>query len=585
MPGSSATRGLVVLGALALLADPAAAKSLDKYTWLLVVAAICAFAAAFGIGANDVANAFATSVGAKSISRRQAVVLACIFEFLGSVALGSSVSETIRKGIADPVCFQDNPGLLMWGMTCVIISTGAWLIAATFYEMPVSTTHSCVGAIIGMTMMAREAGCVTWYEEADEFPYMKGVAAIVVSWVLSPFAAGVCAAVIYAITHATVLRWGGDTSFRNAKFAFPVIVGFTCAVNVCFFILKGAKAKGDDIGTADMLAEAKEGDYSTVFSKSSTPPPLSSQIHPILRSKRELTDFPPVFFFFLSLRAVWSAISGAIMAFFTALGVPLMAKIAEEKGRAVDEANAATAGTTSTDVESSKDGVAFHGQTPIVSKQNSAVVDYVNSELNKDPHAVLREDNTVGGIHERLHRHDARTEELFKYVQVFTAIVAAFSHGANDVANAMGPFAAIWMTWKTGMVATEKEDVGDDMYWILVIGGVGICAGLSIYGYKIMEAIGVKLTAITPSRGYCIELGAAFVVIYGTTQGWPLSTTHCQVGSTVGVGLFNGGSGGVNRKVLLKTLFGWVATLVVAGFTAAVLVGPSPEPEKSLYCA
>eukprot|EP00614_Pseudopedinella_elastica_P035389 CAMPEP_0172617546 /NCGR_PEP_ID=MMETSP1068-20121228/70313_1 /TAXON_ID=35684 /ORGANISM="Pseudopedinella elastica, Strain CCMP716" /LENGTH=547 /DNA_ID=CAMNT_0013423321 /DNA_START=24 /DNA_END=1667 /DNA_ORIENTATION=+ len=547
MPGSSATRGLVVLGALALLADPAAAKSLDKYTWLLVVAAICAFAAAFGIGANDVANAFATSVGAKSISRRQAVVLACIFEFLGSVTLGSSVSETIRKGIADPVCFQDNPGLLMWGMTCVIISTGAWLIAATFYEMPVSTTHSCVGAIIGMTMMARDTGCVTWYEETDEFPFMKGVSAIVVSWVLSPFAAGICAAIIYAITHATVLRWGGDTSFRNAKFAFPVIVGFTCAVNVCFFILKGAKAKGDDIGTADMLAEAKEGDYSTVF--------------------------------------MWSAISGAIMAFFTALGVPLMAKIADEKGRAVDEANAATAGTTSTDVESSKDGVAFHGQTPIVSKQNSAVVDYVNSELNKDPHAVLREDNTVGGIHERLHRHDARTEELFKYVQVFTAIVAAFSHGANDVANAMGPFAAIWMTWKTGMVATEKEDVGDDMYWILVIGGVGICAGLSIYGYKIMEAIGVKLTAITPSRGYCIELGAAFVVIYGTTQGWPLSTTHCQVGSTVGVGLFNGGSGGVNRKVLLKTLFGWVATLVVAGFTAAVLVGPSPEPEKSLYCA
>jgi len=365
----------------------------------------------------------------------------------------------------------------------------------------------------------------------------------VISWVLSPFAAGLCAAVIYASTHLTVLRWGGDISFRNAKFAFPLIVGFTCAVNVCFFILKGAKSKGDELGTADMLAEAKAGDYSTVF--------------------------------------MWSAIVGAVMAFFTALAVPFMAKIAEQKGREVDASNAAA---TTRDVETSKSGPAYHGQTPIASKQSSAVVDYVKSELDKDPHAVLNEDEVTGGIHQRLTRHDARTEELFKFVQVFTAIVAAFSHGANDVANAMGPFAAIWMTWKTGVVSTEKEEVGDDMYWILTIGGVGICAGLSIYGYKIMEAIGVKLTAITPSRGYCIELGAAFVVIYGTTQGWPLSTTHCQVGSTVGVGLFNGGTGGVNSKVLLKTLFGWVATLVIAGFTAAVIVGPSPEPEKALFC-
>lgn len=97
------------------------------------------------------------------------------------------------------------------------------------------------------------------------------------------------------------------------------------------------------------------------------------------------------------------------------------------------------------------------------------------------------------------------------------------------------------------------------------------------YGYKIITAIGVKLTAITPSRGYCIELGSALVVIYGTSQGWPLSTTHCQIGATVGVGLCEGRKG-VNGNVLGKAIFGWFITLVVCGVSAAMLVGPNPEP-------
>jgi len=145
----------------------------------------------------------------------------------------------------------------------------------------------------------------------------------------------------------------------------------------------------------------------------------------------------------------------------------------------------------------------------------------------------------------------------------------------------MGPFAAVYITWKNNEV-TSKEDIEDDMYWILAIGGVGIVIGLATYGYKIISAIGVKLTAITPSRGYCIELGAAFVIIYGTANGWPLSTTHCQVGATVGVGLFEG-TKGVNGYVLAKAVAGWVVTLVVVGLSAALLVGPNPEAAVGAY--
>ena len=141
--------------------------------------------------------------------------------------MGSSVSETVRKGIADPECFEDNPGLLMWGMTCVILCVGVWLVLASYLEMPVSTTHSCIGGIIGMTMMSRNADCVQWYEESDTFPYVKGVVAIVISWVLSPVASGICAAVLYACVYYGVLNQAPDVSFRNSKIFFPFLVAFT----------------------------------------------------------------------------------------------------------------------------------------------------------------------------------------------------------------------------------------------------------------------------------------------------------------------------------------------------------------------
>ncbi|KAJ1434746.1 phosphate transporter family-domain-containing protein, partial [Ochromonadaceae sp. CCMP2298] len=170
-------------------------------------------------------------------------------------------------------------------------------------------------------------------------------------------------------------------------------------------------------------------------------------------------------------------------------------------------------------------------------------VDYVRYQINRDPHAMLKQDalsekqitldakavvgaahggeQAIVDMHNQCVRHDPRTEELFKYVQVFTAIVDSFSHGANDVANAMGPFAAVYMMWKENKVISGA-DIGNDMYWILVIGGLGIVVGLSTYGYKIITALGVELVTVTPSRGYCIELGAAFVVMFGTTQVNPL---------------------------------------------------------------
>jgi len=156
-------------------------------------------------------------------------------------------------------------------------------------------------------------------------------------------------------------------------------------------------------------------------------------------------------------------------------------------------------------------------------------------------------------------------------MQVVTAALDAFAHGANDVANAMGPFAAIYFIYARGGEFSKKNDVGNDMYWILAIGGLGIVAGLGIYGYKIMYAIGIKLAKITPSRGFSIELGAMFVVLLGSRFGIPLSTTHCQVGATMGVAATEGRLAATNWSIVYKTVAGWIFTMVVNGtFTATI---------------
>ena len=133
------------------------------YLWVVIVGGIFAFFAAAGIGSNDAANAFATSVGSKALTIKQAVVLAAIFETAGAILMGSHVTNTIRKGIADYKCFEDEPYLLMYGCMWVIFTVGTWLFIASYYEMPVSTTHSCVGGMIGMAIALKGSNCVIWY--------------------------------------------------------------------------------------------------------------------------------------------------------------------------------------------------------------------------------------------------------------------------------------------------------------------------------------------------------------------------------------------------------------------------------------
>merc|ERR1719326_524955 len=194
----------------------------------------------------------------------------------------------------------------------------------------------------------------------------------------------------------------------------------------------------------------------------------------------------------------------------------------------------------------------------------------VGTSLNTDPHAAVGLDERTTNVHRNAEKFDKNAEAFFTYLQIFSAIFDAFAHGANDVANAVGPFATIWIIYHAGVVDPGDTKLNDGTrFWILAIGGIGFGVGLLLYGYQILRAIGVKLAVITPSRGFCIEMGSSIVVIIGSQMGVPLSTTHCQVGATAGVALLEGCKG-CNVWVLAKTAFGWIITCVVVGLMSAV---------------
>ena len=126
------------------------------------LAAVFGLYMAWGIGANDVANAMATSVGSKALTIRQAILVAAVFEFLGAVLAGGEVTSTIRRGIVDTSLMADDPRLLVLGMLAALLAAGTWLMVASRKGWPVSTTHSIVGAIVGFTVAGIGVGAVQW---------------------------------------------------------------------------------------------------------------------------------------------------------------------------------------------------------------------------------------------------------------------------------------------------------------------------------------------------------------------------------------------------------------------------------------
>jgi inorganic phosphate transporter, PiT family len=214
---------------------------------LLILACIFGFFMAWGIGANDVANAMGTSVGSRALTVKQAIIIAMIFEFAGAYLAGGEVTATIRKGMIDASVLAGTPEYLIFGMLSALLAAGIWLLVASSFGWPVSTTHSIVGAVIGFAAVGVGVDAVVWGK----------VWAIVASWVISPLLSGTIAYMLIRSVQKFILD--SADPFVNAKRFVPVYMFFTGFMIGMVTMVKGLKHIGLEISTVESLF------YATIF--------------------------------------------------------------------------------------------------------------------------------------------------------------------------------------------------------------------------------------------------------------------------------------------------------------------------------
>lgn len=208
---------------------------MEASTIYITLAALFGIFMAWGIGANDVANAMATSVGSKALTIRQAILVAAVFEFAGAVLAGGEVTGTIRKGIVDADLLEGSPELLIYGMLAALLAAGTWLLIASRFGWPVSTTHSIVGAIVGFAAVGIGIDAVHWDQ----------VGTIVISWVVSPLTAGFIALLIYMSVQRLILFH--NDPLERAKRYVPVYMFLAAFTITLVTILKGLTHVGLDL--------------------------------------------------------------------------------------------------------------------------------------------------------------------------------------------------------------------------------------------------------------------------------------------------------------------------------------------------
>lgn len=532
----------------------------DQYEWIVVCGALAAFFMAWGIGANDVANAFATSVGSKTLKLWQACCIAGVFEFLGAIVLGGEVTKTIATDIARTEYFNNFPEIYMYGMLCSLTSAALWILLATYWSLAVSTTHSIIGAIMGFALVYGGGAAVKWNDCKPDFPWSVGFLPVALSWFISPVTASILSSTIFLLNRHLVLRRKNSTNI--AFWMLPILLLLTFFINLLFVLGKGSKKEMEKRWPPVTK-------YSTHCSDKDNGPGL-----PRGDSYKDFTD--------LYNAAAWiaAACASGVAVLGVVAGIPLMRR---RYNKDLEEEKRIEAGGAAKEVV--EESMGHHTINPELQRSANPLMQIVYylkyfglriySQLKRglfyDVHQKVAMDETVSTIHEAAEVFDPHTEQVYKYLQVFSACCVSFGHGANDVANAVGPFAGIWAVYNTWQVPGSNAA---SPKWILALGGAGLVVGLMTYGYNIIMELGVTLLKLTPSRGFSAELGTGLTVSLASFYGLPVSTTQIIVGAETGVGLCEGikaGKTGVNLPVLFKTFLGWIATIIVAGLTCAAI--------------
>jgi len=509
---------------------------MQPFLWICVVAAFSAFGVGFFMGANDVANSFGTSVAAKVVSILQACILAGTFNTVGALLLGTRVTETIRKGVID----TDTPGIytephvLMASFAAAYVGVVFLVGAATYFKMPVSTTHSVIGAITGSSMVAYGSSSIDPWKVID----------MVVGWVAAPIFAGIFAAAAYMGQKYYVVKKQDDIALalvRQKKYvAFQIgIVIWT----LTFFLM------------TSIIPEWVGDSYPKCL--------RVSKISLFSGKKVEVTD--PINGLWVTLIALAVALVFSITAYFCMLPALF---------RALDNGHkrALSKFYDGDDVENKSDSNGPNEGDIAITAEKKTVWQKIFS-LNHEYEEYALEEHIDHSADEARDSADGVAVPLeirFKGVQVLSASFMALAHGASDISNVIGPFLGTLGLFNDCNFTSKS---GEQTYGVIFFGAVAIVAGLAMYGARVMATIAHNTVLVTPSRGVNIEIGAAFSSIIASYVGVPTSTTQCAVGAIVAVGLCNNaGKKAVNWRMFGKIIMAWILTPVVAGLIAALVM-------------
>ncbi|RSL81335.1 Phosphate-repressible phosphate permease pho-4 [Fusarium oligoseptatum] len=553
-----------------------------QYDYLFAVGTIFAFLDAWNIGANDVANSWASSVSSRSISYFQAMIGASIMEFSGALGVGGRVADTIRTKVVDVEAFDESPALLMLGMVCAVIASASYLTFATRFGFPVSTTHSILGGVLGMGVGALGGSGITWigYKENGSVDIQQGVVQVFLAWIIAPMLSGIFGALIFLFTKYGVLLRNNPA--MKGLILVPFYFWLTASLIVMLLIWKGGSYEVNltEAQIPGVIVAAGAGWgllmaltlvpwlYRVVIKEDWQLKAYHIFLGPLLLRRGPVPPAPENF-------------QGVVRNFYEGhlTREELEARRAQRASEVNEDLEANHEKKVATDnasEEISQPTNTFQHKSLIGPKPDSpwytgafiwwAIKFAILHGVDKDISVVAGD---VEEIHARAAHYDNRTEFLYTFLQIMTAASASFVHGANDVANAVGPYASIYQIWQSGEVPGKKAQVP---IWILAFGGAGIVLGLWTYGYNIMRNLGNRVTLMSPARGFSMELGSVITIILATRLKLPVSTTQCITGAIVGVGLCNGDWRSINWRMVGWIYMGWFITVPTAGLISGILM-------------
>ena len=459
------------------------------YFWLFIITAILGLFLAFNIGANDVANAFGTSVGAKTLTLKQALLIAAVFELSGAVFAGGAVTKTIKNGIVSMPKDTD-PMLFGMVMLAALTSSGIWIFIATYKSLPVSSTHSIVGGIVGaaLAMGFFELGPGSSLAMLDGVAMLK----IVASWFISPVMGGIAAYIVFAFIHRKIIL---PTRLKNIevksikKERKEYKKGYIKAL-----LLKSDEEKEKELAA---LLE-NEGEYKEAIE--------------VYKDREKDINALSNIDYYVPIVACLCAATISSMLVFKSLNTGL-------------------------DLAASLWIILL-----ISIAAHIICTGFVKSMKRSEPNKMIN--------------------IIFSWFQIFTASAFAFSHGASDISNALGPFLGVLEVLKGGEMAQSMEIPLPAMLAF----GIALVAGLWFLGKNVIGTVGEHLATIRPTTGFSAEIASSAVILLATKFGIPVSSTHILIGAVLGIGVFNkDAKWGAMKPIALA----WLITLPASALMAA----------------